>query len=68
MLLICFVKGLWGTQCVESILCTLETAGERKGSFFAGEKIAKIFLSVMINGPLFWPLNAVFVFRWSEEF
>lgn len=30
MLFIYFVKGLWGTQCVENVLYMLETGGERK--------------------------------------
>lgn len=65
MLFIYFVKGLWGIQCVEYVLYTLETGGERKEGFFAGEKLAKIFLSVTINRFFFWALNAVFVFKLS---
>lgn len=65
MLFIYFVKGLWGTQCVQSVLYKLETGGERKEGVFAGEKLAKIFLAVMINRFFFWALNGVFVFKLS---
>lgn len=65
MLFIYFVKGLWGTQCVQSVVYTLETGGERKEGVFAGEKLAKIFLSVRINRFFFWALSAVFVFKLS---
>lgn len=40
-----FVKGLWGAQCVHRALRELETGGERsEGFFFAGAKLAKIFI------------------------
>ena len=51
---------------MESILYTLEMGGERKEGVFAGEILAKIFLSVTINRFFFWALNAVFVFKLSS--
>lgn len=65
MLFVYFVKGLWGTQCVESVLYMLETGGERKEGVSAGEKLAKIFLSVTISKFFIWALNALFVFKLS---
>lgn len=46
-------------------MCGIRSVYAGNWRFFAGEKLAKIFLSVTINRFFFWALNAVFVFKLS---